>query len=256
MQHELPPLTPLKARGANVVAWAAARGIARRFARGWRRLPAGSFRRWGITLAVGFVTCLGLTVLVTRLAQRLHKSGWLQPLDDRGLTWAERHAMSYADAILCESFGNLAYLIPLTTLAAAWLAWRRRPLAAVSVLAAYWLERPLYTLGWRLWDRARPDVIADGIAAPPLHSFPSGHAALSAAAYGLLARLWISRSRSWAERVVVVLLLVTLLTVVDVARLRLGTHWPSDVIVGTVLGLCWAGVVAAALGRAESGGGR
>jgi undecaprenyl-diphosphatase len=146
-------------------------------------------------------------------------------------------------------------MIPLFTFVAGWLAWRRRPIAAVSVLAAYWLERPLYVLGWHLWDRARPTLIAEGLAAPPLHSFPSGHAALSAAGYGLLAWLWFSRSRSWIERTVVVLLLIALLTVVGVARLRLGSHWPSDVIAGTILGLTWAAVVALALHRAEATGG-
>ncbi|HLL89562.1 MAG TPA: phosphatase PAP2 family protein [Tepidisphaeraceae bacterium] len=240
----------------RVVAWAVVRGTIQRFTRGWRRLPAGAFRRWVVTIVVGFAACAGLAVLVTRLAQRWHAAGWLQPLDDRGLAWVERHAMSFSNAILCESFGNLAYLIPLTTTAAGWLAWRRRPLAALGVLASYWLERPLYVIGWQLWDRARPATIAEGIAAPGLHSFPSGHAALSAAAYGLLAWLWISRSRSWAERGLVVLLLAALLTVVAIARLRLGTHWPSDVIVGTVLGLCWAAVVATALRRAEAIGGR
>ena len=43
-------------------------------------------------------------------------------------------------------------------------------------------------------------LIGDGIAAPGLHSFPSGHAALCVAVYGFLAYLWIRSSRSaWAS---------------------------------------------------------
>ena len=46
----------------------------------------------------------------------------------------------------------------------------------------------------------RPDLVAGGIAAPGLHSFPSGHAVLTVAVYGLVAYLWARASCSWLER--------------------------------------------------------
>src|SRR6185436_8524286 len=111
-------------------------------------------------------------------------------------------------------------------------ARHHRPLLALTFPVAYVLQRPLVLLGWWVWNRQRPKWIAGGIAAPELHSFPSGHVALMLAVYGLLAYLWARASRSAAERVLVVALLACLLVTVGWARLRLGTHWPSDVLAG------------------------
>ena len=35
----------------------------------------------------------------------------------------------------------------------------------MSLQFAYWLQRPVVIAGWLTWDRARPQLIADGIAA-------------------------------------------------------------------------------------------
>jgi undecaprenyl-diphosphatase len=97
-------------------------------------------------------------------------------------------------------------------------------------------------------------MIAGGIAAPPLHSFPSGHVALMLSVYGLLAWLWIRASRSPAERTLVVILLAVLLLTVGWARVRLGAHWPSDVLAGYVIGLAWLSTVITSLRRRETYG--
>jgi undecaprenyl-diphosphatase len=169
---------------------------------------------------------------------------------------AETGPVSFSDAVLLESFGNLAYLVPLTLLCAVLAARASRPLLALTFPAAYVLARPLVLLGWTLWSRPRPKLIAEGVAAPGAHSFPSGHAVLVFTVYGLLAYLWIRSSRSRVERLVVALLLGALLLVVGWARLRLGAHWPSDVIAGYVVGLAWLATVVLALRGAEAAGGR
>jgi undecaprenyl-diphosphatase len=118
------------------------------------------------------------------------------------------------------------------------------------------LQRPLVLLGWWMWDRQRPKLIAGGIAAPGLHSFPSGHVALMMAVYGLLAFLWCRASRSVVERVLAVVLLAALLLITGTARVRLGSHWPSDVLAGYVIGAAWLATIVTALLRAERIGAR
>jgi undecaprenyl-diphosphatase len=224
-----------------------------RFHRDWVNVPPASKRRWGITLAVGFALSGGLMLGVT-LAARSQESA-LRAWDERAIRFVERGPVSFSNAILLESFGNLAYLVPVTLAAAVVAARAGRPLLALSFPVAYVLQRPLVLIGWQLWNRQRPRLIAGGIAAPGLHSFPSGHVALMLAVYGLLAWLWIRSSRSAAERALAVLLLATLLLTVGWARVRLGAHWPTDILGGYLVGLAWLGTVVVALRRADAAGG-
>ena len=98
----------------------------------------------------------------------------------RALGWLVSVApIAFADAIMYESPGNLLYLGPLTVLVAVWSVRRGRALMGVSLVAGYLLQRPLVLLGWMWWDRARPELVAGGVASPGFHSFSSGHAALA-----------------------------------------------------------------------------
>jgi undecaprenyl-diphosphatase len=229
--------------------WAGLRETARQFRLQWITIPAHVKVRSAMTLGIGFVACLVLTAAMTFFAR------WWAP---RGLgAWDERviraidaqKVMSYQNAVLLESFGNLAYLIPLTVACAVAAARRRKPMLAIAFVAAYWLARPIVALGWWIWDRQRPTIILDGKLAPPLHSYPSGHVALAFSVYGILAWLWIRASRSWAERGLAVILLLVLVSITGFARIRLGTHWPSDVIAGCVIGVAWLATVLRALHR-------
>lgn len=215
------------------------------------RFPHGVWRRWIITLLIGFVPAAGVSMAVTLLAKAYVDRG-LQAWDERGVRWVERHSgITFQNAILLESFGNLAYLIPLT-LACFVIATRQgRPIVGLSILVSYWVMRLVVLVGWLLWDRARPTLILGGIAAPPLHSFPSGHVAFALSVYGLLAYLWMQATRSWVERILAAALLLCLLVVVSLARIRLGSHWPSDTIAGGIVGLTWLTVVILSLRRAE-----
>jgi membrane-associated phospholipid phosphatase len=248
-RHE-PPTAPPPAAGHR---WALHRAVSetwRRFRDAWRTLPPGAWRRWCTTLAVGFALCLALVAAMTWAARANVQR--LQPWDEHVLLKVAAGPVSFADAILLESFGNLAYLVPLTLAAAVVAARHGRALLALSFPVAYVLQRPLVLLGWWMWNRQRPHLIAGGIAAPGLHSFPSGHVALMLAVYGLLAYLWIRRSRSVPERCGVVLLLAALLFVTGWARVRLGSHWPSDILAGYVIGAAWLATVVTALRRGES----
>lgn len=208
-----------------------------------RTIHGQAWWRWGLTLACGFVACGALSYAVTRFAYARVEDG-LQAWDERWLlNLADDGPMSFPHAILLESPGNLAYLVPLTITASVIAIRRRSPLAAISIQIAYWVQRPIVLIGWQTWDRDRPTLIGEGIAAPGLHSFPSGHAALCVAVYGFLAYLWIRSTRSVAERVIAVVLVALLTSIVSLARVRLGSHWPSDIIAGAALGVAWVSVM-------------
>ncbi len=74
-------------------------------------------------------------------------------------------------------------------------------------------------------------------------SFPSGHATLAVAFYGLWAYL-LSRSHELRPRgrTVASGLLIALVLAVCWSRLALGAHYPSDVVGGILLGVSGVGV--------------
>lgn len=178
---------------------------------------------------------------------------WLQAWDTQMLpVIVEQLPLSFAQGITWESFGNLMVMLPTVTVFTVIMVLRSQPILAASMVAAYGLQFALVWISWGLWSRDRPDLIADGIAAPGLHAFPSGHATVITVVYGLMVYLWLRVSHSWVERCVIIAIAVLFVGLVSGARLALGAHWPSDVLAGWLIGIPWLLGVIAATVRAES----
>ena len=207
--------------------------------RGWNELPPGGMRRWGLIVVAGAALSLGLTAGLTAFAsQYIPASGWGE-MDRRIISGADQWPVSFTDAIIFESPGNILILLPLTLYAAALSLRHGRVLWAASLIVCYGWARILIWTGWAMWDRQRPDLVAGGAAALSAHSFPSGHILLVFTTYGLLAWFWMRSTRSWLDRALALLILLAIAAVVTAGRLRLGAHWPTDMIAGAAIGLFW-----------------
>lgn len=237
--------------------WALVRGARttwRRFFDAAGALPRTAWARWLGTLALG----LGLAVAVVFGTVWIGKGwaeAWMAAWDEaalRSLVGVE--SLSFNTGIWFESPGNSVVLAPLLLAGFVLAARAGRPLLALSFPLTYAGSKLLTHVGWAAWARARPGFVADGVASMGAHSYPSGHVLNVLAAYGLLTYLWIERSQSPVERVAAVLLLLALAGAVGVARLRLGAHWPSDVIAAGVIGVVWLGTLVVALRRGEAAG--
>lgn len=222
---------------------------------GWRALPAAARRAWLRTIGIGLLLCCGLALLACAWARGMERAD--------GLAWEadvlraiERSGPSFSAAIFMEPLGNALLLLPMLFGVAAAAVWGGRPLRALTALSSFFLADVVVGLGWLAWNRPRPDLIAGGLAAPGLHSFPSGHVAQAAATYGILVYLWMTNTRSGLERVFAALCWIGAVGCVAVARMRLGAHWPTDVLAGAALGAAWLAVCILALRRAEAAGGR
>lgn len=235
--------------------WAAVRsvgGLVTDFREGARALPQAAWRRWLQVTLIGLVLCAALASAIS-FAGSFYAPRGLQSWDERMLlALLDREPISFHSSILLESPGNLLGMALLVIPSVIIAIKLRRPLVAANLLSLYYIGTGVLWAGWLSWDRDRPDLVLDGIAAPGLHSMPSGHIMHVTAVYGFLAYLWVRSSRSWLERLLAILLCSLLIIVVGLARLMLGAHWPSDTIAGTVIGLAWMLVAIVAMERAQA----
>lgn len=150
-----------------------------------------------------------------------------------GPAWFERAVLDVT------SLGGVTVLGLVVVLTLAYLLLARRRVAALTIFAstagAFALSS---SLKW-IFDRARPTVV------PPLAevssgSFPSGHAALSAAVYLTMAALLARETPSPATRRFVLATGVVLTILIGATRILMGVHYPSDVFAGWMLGSAWA----------------
>lgn len=233
--------------------WRGSRSMWSRAVEGWERVPAARRIAWIRALLVGFTLVLLVTVALTLAARHLDAAGalaWDERLLRRIVDW---DGFTLFDAIWVDAFGSSAMIVPLGLVAVVLAARAKRTYFAASVLAAYVGAKAFIFLGWDIWDRSRPELILGGATHPPSshNSFPSGHVLQVVAIYGLFVYLWVRNSRSTAEQVLAWLLLAALAAVASLGRLRLSTHWPSDMIAGILLGAAWLTALILALRRVE-----
>lgn len=213
----------------------------------WRATPAGARRRWAATLGAGLGACVVLSALLTVAGMQAVRAGSLDWEREWLVEFERSGRLSFHSAIWLEGLGSSAMIMPVVVAAVVAAALSGRGMRALLLIAAYLPAKVLIFTGWTLWNRSRPDFIADGLAVPgALHSYPSGHTLQTITVYGLLTWFWVRASGSRIEQVIAWVLLALLVAAVALARLRLGTHWPSDIAAGVLIGVAWLAVLAAA----------
>ncbi|PFG39064.1 undecaprenyl-diphosphatase [Georgenia soli] len=164
----------------------------------------------------------------------------VSPTDRAVVAWAAsvRTAPLTSGMTTLTELGSMRTLGPLLAVAAAWLVIRRRPAWTVAACAAAVGIVVLVDTTKLLVGRVRPSLgpVLD-VVSP---SFPSGHAAQSAAVLVVLAVVLTGHGSARAAAPAVAVVLVV---GVGVTRVYLGVHYPSDVLAGWLLGALWAAVV-------------
>lgn len=133
--------------------------------------------------------------------------------------------------------GNHEFLLPANLLLIAWFLLLKEKDFAVTVAVVAVSNLLIMSLLKILFHRHRPPhPLIEGITN---FSFPSGHAFMSVAFYGLL--IWfaaISITNKWLQRVVIAFLFLLILTI-GFSRIYLRVHYTTDVLAGFAMSFSW-----------------
>ncbi len=216
--------------------------------KGSRKLLDGISRRLGLTVTVGLVAGLAVSVGVISLFAKITEDvieGESRRFDRTILLWINR---TFPD-------------------------WFDGPMRAITALGYYWLVLPMlavlvvifYLKGWKLsavlllvstaggvvlttvlksvFQRARPELF-DSVYTTSFYSFPSGHATIAVGFYGMLTLILAYHLRGFA-RWAVAFVGVVLVLLIGFSRLYLGVHYPTDVLAGFLAAPLWVIAVGA-----------
>jgi undecaprenyl-diphosphatase len=222
------------------------------FERGWRALPTSVVRSWARTILTGIViTFATLFTLIVYGKFRLGHAGEFE-WEIELLRQIELHSpIGFSGAVWFQTWGTDITLIIVVLTATSVAMWRERPLLGLTILLSMVVMDAAVRIGWMSWERLRPDIIAEGVARPSEHSFPSGHTAKSLAVYGLLIAEWFRASRNLIEKTIAVIVLLMIAIGTPFGRVRMGVHWPTDVIGGWIIASVWLAFLLAGLKKAE-----
>ncbi len=144
-----------------------------------------------------------------------------------------------SSAVVITQAGSAAAEIFLMILVGWYLMYRLKnkweAIVLCGSLAGGWL---LNTLLKNIFQRTRPDVLH--LIEVGGYSFPSGHAMISTAFYGMLGYLlWLNLRERAKPAWPVAVITPCLIFFIGVSRVYLGVHFPSDVIAGFAAGGVW-----------------
>jgi undecaprenyl-diphosphatase len=140
------------------------------------------------------------------------------------------------------TLGGTPLMALFATILAGWFAPQRDWISFGMLVAATAGQAIVVQILKALFARPRPDVVPHLVDTTSL-SFPSGHAASSAAFYLTLAALIALNTKVSRARRYSFLIAVLIAVAVGASRVYLGVHYPSDVIGGLAFGSAWAAFV-------------
>ena len=197
---------------------------------------------------------VGLGYLVTEVLPSTAIGKWDAEMPRRLVEYRQQEGVS--ESKLITSLSETPTIVALTALAAAVFRWKfGRWRESLVVIYAVVGETGIFMATTLLIDRPRPNVPKLD-AAPPTSSFPSGHTAAAVCFYGAIAAIiiWHTRHR-WIKVVAVVVCAAVPLTIAG-SRVYRGMHYPTDVLVGGLLGAIWLTVVLVYVRTHDAGGRR
>ena len=160
-----------------------------------------------------------IDILVTQICQRYTSPG-----------------LDFA-AVVITDFGSGLALVGVVVVASV-LLWRRGQVFSAKIAFSSLVAYPVNLILKLIFQRARPSISMVRVLGPDMgYSFPSGHAMVSVAVYGILIYLFLQRYKG-SGRMAFMLGVTILIILIGLSRIYLGVHWLTDVLGGWMVGLC------------------
>jgi undecaprenyl-diphosphatase len=189
-------------------------------------------------LALGLVGIAGLVIMTILVGSHV-----VIPFDKPFLDLASSWTALDPVWNLFTTLGNLP-MIPIGLGFVVWLWWKGRHREAIVVFLLL-AAATATTEGLKLLlARPRPDVGAPGANIIPgtEYSYPSGHSLEDVMILGMIGlKLW-RRLHSQLGRVLYVVLAIAFVVVVEISRVALSSHYPSDMLAGIFGGFAALGL--------------
>lgn len=197
-------------------------------------------RKLRLEIVVGFVTAAALLYIFADLAEGL--------LADE-LTGFDAFVTGYIRAYISPTITAIALffttlgtfyadVLVLVVICIYLLVFRKQKLESVILIITLAGAAGLNVLLKDIFKRSRPDIAR--LAEAGGYSFPSGHAMISAAFYGMIGyMLWRSLRQQGRSAWHIAVLTGVFVLLIGVSRIYLGVHYPSDVLAGFAAGGVW-----------------
>lgn len=143
------------------------------------------------------------------------------------------------DVLLFISFlGKHTFLIPANICLTLYYLYVRKNEKLTTRIAAIALSSLCLMFILKLtFQRQRPDIpLLEKVSG---FSFPSGHALMSVAFYGLFCYIAWMEIRNRVLKISIILVLVLLILLIGYSRLYLRLHFASDILAGYAVGVAW-----------------
>jgi membrane-associated phospholipid phosphatase len=194
-----------------------------------------------LIFAVGFAIAVSLPWLVVAAADLMPDKTAVAIFDDNVANWVIQNGTDAADIAFrfISLFGDWV-LVAVVAAAAVRLALRKRVPQLAALLVGAGGAVLLNLILAYTFRRAHSLTATEFVTVAQAVNFPSGHSMVSFVIYGMLAYFaTLSKRLSKPRKMVSVLGAIMLIVLVGAARIYLGVHSVSDVVLGCVAGAMW-----------------
>jgi membrane-associated phospholipid phosphatase len=193
----------------------------------------------GLPLTLFFLSFIANLILLTKIVETFVNSQLMLSIDKSfaHFLYSIRIAAIANSFLYFTKLGSLSVVIILALIAIFIFSYDRKYIYIISLLISLTGTGITVFIGKNYFHRHRPDGF--GFYNESSYSFPSGHATIAVAFYGILFYSIIRDAKKYKNKFYWIIASFLFVFLLGFSRLYLGVHYLIDVLAGYSLGLLW-----------------